>query len=392
MSVQFEVPLIRVRDASSIVGSLVTMTIKHLNDFKVLWREQLRTSADEDHYWDWEQKQRIYLAGGIGIYEGYTIECEQMTQGMMILQVRGYRSQVDPTRPLVYVHSLATAPWNRLSNPDPNGFRAVGIAMLRFARFRSEKLDYGGLVGLHSLPTAETFYRKMGMIDGGSDAQKENLTYKELTAKFPQVQIMEIDEDRRRSAPSQFQAHNIVELFLVFGARKEKLDLQEKIADEFTKQDFIESIANSSFTNIFYESIDYLAKFDLAINRFRNENLEGNFKNGIDLFTSHPACIGFITAIGLTVLGRPGSNHSLEKQNDKWEQVKSDANQMLDRLGTLSDVSLGDFLDFQTLNELIRTKSGRGINFEREFFLQAFKVLIEEKFQVENMTVCWRSL
>ena len=217
-------------------------------------------------------------------------------------------------------------------------------------------------------------------------------TIKELTAKFPLVQIMEIDEDRRRSAPSQFQAHNIVELFLVFGARKEKLDLQEKIADEFTKQDFIESIANSSFTNIFYEAIDYLAKFDLAINRFRNENLEGNFKNGIDLFTSHPACIGFVTAIGLTVLGRPGSNHSLEKQNDKWTQIKSDANQLLDRLGTLSDITLGNFLDFQTLNELIRTKSGRGSNFEREFFLQAFKVLIEEKFQVENMTVCWRSL
>jgi hypothetical protein len=65
LSVQFEVPLIRVRDASSIVGSLVNMTIKHLNDFKGLWREQLRTSADEDQYWDWEQKQRIYLAGGI---------------------------------------------------------------------------------------------------------------------------------------------------------------------------------------------------------------------------------------------------------------------------------------------------------------------------------------
>ncbi|NJR32079.1 MAG: GNAT family N-acetyltransferase [Chamaesiphon sp. CSU_1_12] len=170
-------PLIRVRDASSIVGSLVTLTTKHLNDFSAVWREQLKTSADEDQYWDWEQKQRIYLAGGAGIYEGYAIECERLTQGMMILQVKGYRSQIDANRRLVYVHSLATAPWNRISNPDPNGFRAVGSALLRFARFRSEELDYGGLVGLHSLPTAEIFYRKMGMIDGGSDAAKENLTY-----------------------------------------------------------------------------------------------------------------------------------------------------------------------------------------------------------------------
>jgi hypothetical protein len=196
VSVQFEVQLIRVRDAASIVGSLVTLTTKHLHDFTTIWREQLRTSADEDQYWDWEQKQRIYLASGTGIYEGYAIECEQLTQGMMLLQIRGYRSQVEPNRRLVYVHSLATAPWNRVSNPDPNGFRAVGGALLRFARFRSEELNYGGLVGLHSLPTAEAFYRKMGMIDGGSDATKENLTYFEWYRREPDsIEESTIDEE-----------------------------------------------------------------------------------------------------------------------------------------------------------------------------------------------------
>lgn len=177
MSVQYEVSLVRMRDASLVTGSLVTLTAKHLDDFATVWREQLRTSADEDQYWDWEKKQRIYLASGMGIYEGYAIECEQLTQGMMLLQIRGYRSQVDPTRRLVYVHSLATAPWNRVSSPDLNGFRAVGGALIKFARLRSEALNYGGLVGLHSLPGAEVFYRKMGMIDGGSDPEKENLTY-----------------------------------------------------------------------------------------------------------------------------------------------------------------------------------------------------------------------
>ena len=182
-----EVRLIRVRDAASVVGRLVPLTTKHLDDFRIVWRERLRTSADEDQYWDWEQKQRIYLAGGMGIYEGYAIECEQLTQGMMLLQIRGYRSQIEPTRRLVYVHSLATAPWNRILNPDISGFRAVGGALLRFARLRSEELNYGGLVGLHSLPNAEVFYRKMGLIDGGADAEKENLTY------FEWYQRTEID-------------------------------------------------------------------------------------------------------------------------------------------------------------------------------------------------------
>jgi hypothetical protein len=195
LSVQFEVPLIRVRDAASVIGSLVTLTTKHLDDFRTFWKEQLKTSADEDRYWDWDQKQRIYLAGGIDTYEGYAIECEGLTQGMMILQVQGYRSQIEPNRRLVYTHSLATAPWNRLSNPDPNGFRAVGSALLRFARFRSEELGYGGLVGLHSLPAAEMFYRKMGMIDGGADAEKENMTYFEWYRRDSAL-VVESNPDR----------------------------------------------------------------------------------------------------------------------------------------------------------------------------------------------------
>lgn len=171
------------------------MTTKHLDDFRTVWKEQLKTSADEDRYWDWNQKQRIYLAGGIDTYEGYAIECEGLTQGMMILQLRGYRSQIEPSRRLVYIHSLATAPWNRLSNPDPNGFRAVGSALLRFARFRSEELGYGGLVGLHSLPAAEMFYRKMGMIDGGADAEKDNMTYFEWYRRDSAL-VVESNPDR----------------------------------------------------------------------------------------------------------------------------------------------------------------------------------------------------
>ena len=53
------------------------------------------------------------------------------------------------------------------------------------SRFRSEELEYGGLVRLHSLPAAEMFYRKMGMVDGGADAEKENLTYFEWYRQDP---------------------------------------------------------------------------------------------------------------------------------------------------------------------------------------------------------------
>ncbi len=57
--------------------------------------------------------------------------------------------------------------------------------MLQFARYRSEELDNDGLVGLPSLPTAEPFYRKMGMIDDGTDPSQENMTYFEWYRRRP---------------------------------------------------------------------------------------------------------------------------------------------------------------------------------------------------------------
>jgi hypothetical protein len=57
MPIRAEVQLIRVRDNIPVPAWLTTLTTQHLNDFRTLWRDRLRTSADEDQYWDWEQNQ-----------------------------------------------------------------------------------------------------------------------------------------------------------------------------------------------------------------------------------------------------------------------------------------------------------------------------------------------
>jgi hypothetical protein len=110
-------------------------------------------------------------------YESYAIECEGMTQGLMLIAIGGYRSWVEPQRRLVYIHSIATAPWNRTQLQVPVEYRLVGTTLLEFARFRSYELGYGGLIGLHALPGAEGFYRKLNFMDCGVDEEKENLAY-----------------------------------------------------------------------------------------------------------------------------------------------------------------------------------------------------------------------
>ncbi|MEM1167502.1 MAG: hypothetical protein AAGJ08_00025 [Cyanobacteria bacterium P01_H01_bin.35] len=214
---------------------------------------------------------------------------------------------------------------------------------------------------------------------------------KVLKAKFPNIDIIQIDDQGKRRNPRQYQADKVIELFLVFAVRKEKVDLQERLANEFTRQDCIESVANPDFTNIFCEVIGYLADFDLAISEYKNSNKEGYFKEGKDLFSSHPACIGFVTSIGLYVQGRPGNSYDLKKQNKRWNEIKNDANQLFKKLKKMKPGEIGDFLDFPTLNELISQKTGKCANFAKTFFLEAFKLLIEERFDVEKMTQCWRA-
>jgi hypothetical protein len=171
---RLDIQLLRVQDNQLVDATLVTMIDRHLDDFETLWKARLRVSEEEDRFWDWEMKNRVYLSSTN--YEAYAIDYEQVAQGLMLLETSVHRSWYEPHRRIVYVHSLATAPWNRSSIQTPVTYRLVGSTLLEFARFRCEELGYGGLVGLHALSGAEAFYRRMNMSDCGMDEENENLT------------------------------------------------------------------------------------------------------------------------------------------------------------------------------------------------------------------------
>ena len=218
---------------------------------------------------------------------------------------------------------------------------------------------------------------------------------KELKEKFSEIEIITLTDKNhknKRSSPGQFKSDDIIELFLVFGAKKVKIDIPERLAEEFIRLDFISSTSNPNLTNIFYEVMFCLYKFDQVISRYQNEEIQGYFQKGKDLFSSQPACVGFVTALAFSILGRPGNDYEPEEQNQKWQDIKNNTDILLTKIDKLSNDEIGNFLDFPTLNELISKKTGRKDFFEREFFLQAFNLLISEKFNIDNMTQCWRAL
>lgn len=224
---------------------------------------------------------------------------------------------------------------------------------------------------------------------------------REIKQKVPSIEILEINAPGRRSHAGQFQANQIIELFLVFGARKANIDIQERLADEFTKLDFIEVTADRTFTEKFYQLLYYLTQIDRILEKYtlikdstdlQEEGDNERFEDGRDLFSSHPARIGFIAAIAEKVLARPGMQYIYEEKERRWKEVTQNVGNLITRLSRMTPMELGEFLDFNTLNQVINIKARKVGEFERDFFKKAFGVLIEEGDKLNNMTPCWRAL
>ena len=173
--VQRSVLLARGQNNQRVSASLVDLAQKHLEDFEASWRPMLEQAGAEDKFWDWVVKKRISLSSDN--FEGYAVEYEGLTQGLMAIETQWHRSQIDRRNRIVYVQAIASAPWNRKAVQPLPKLRGVGTALLLFARQRSLELGYGGCVGLHALPGAESFYDDQNMADYGPDPEQGNLTY-----------------------------------------------------------------------------------------------------------------------------------------------------------------------------------------------------------------------
>jgi GNAT superfamily N-acetyltransferase len=147
------------------------MAQRHLDDFNLVWKPMLEALNGEDAFWDWARKKRLALTDER--YEAYALESDDLTHGLLWLETQWHRSQWVRSEPLAYVAALASAPWNRSSlNPQP-WLKGVGSALLEFARRRSLDLGYGGRLGLHALPSSESFYESRNMLNLGYGPDQE---------------------------------------------------------------------------------------------------------------------------------------------------------------------------------------------------------------------------
>lgn len=185
----------------AVEASLVTpLNSKHIHDWQNRWRPSHREALEhlaaagvqladwsQHSHWSWEQKERAIK--GLLAYQGYAVECNAVTQGLMIVNLTCTCRLPDQAgKPLVYVEFVEAAPWNRTQLGRVSQFRGVGSVLIAAAVNLSDQEGFNGRIGLHALPQADSFYRdKIGMTELGQDSHHHNLRYFELTQAQAEV-------------------------------------------------------------------------------------------------------------------------------------------------------------------------------------------------------------
>ena len=211
----------------------------------------------------------------------------------------------------------------------------------------------------------------------------------EIREKVPEIdKVSTPDQPGRRVGPAQYSSDALVELYIAFSLRKPGVDTKEALSDEFSRLDFVDNLANEGFQDQFYGALSILSRLDRAFSRFEGTD---ELPSGRFVFDRQPARIGFVVALGIAVLGRPGADKPQEERSARLETLEVDARTLIERTNAMSSSDLGAFLKTDVLQELLDKRVGQVGRYERGVFTEAFKVLIEEDFTVVNMEQCWRA-
>ncbi len=162
---------------------------RHLTDVEEIWQPALtllerwsdRGQRPESAHWNWRAKMRHVRRKKT--QHSFAIVHRDVTQGLMIVDT-SRTAQLEPGRgqKLVYVDYVEVAPWNRHGWQPHRVFHSVGSHFLGVAVDLSFRMGLRGRIGLHSLPQADSFYRRHQMTDLGPDAAYDALRYFELSA------------------------------------------------------------------------------------------------------------------------------------------------------------------------------------------------------------------
>ena len=215
----------------------------------------------------------------------------------------------------------------------------------------------------------------------------------EIRENVPELErVFGPDKPGRRVGPAQYASDSLVELYLAFSLRKTTVDTKEALSEEFSRLDFVENLSRHDFQTQFYTCLRVMVGLDKTFSRFDpGGGSSERYVRGKNIFDSQPARIGFVTAVAQNVLGRPGMDRPQGEAAERIAKIDQQATLLIDRLNDASPEDVARFLTLGVLRERLDVRTGQVGRFERSVFFEAFKVLIDEGFDLADMEPCWRA-
>ncbi|PTQ84504.1 hypothetical protein C8U37_10871 [Trichococcus patagoniensis] len=217
----------------------------------------------------------------------------------------------------------------------------------------------------------------------------------ELNKKFPdlsgKIEILGVDDGKRRSQAGKYHKSSIIEMYLGFNTRKVKVNVSDELADEFQRFDMMESIEKDVNFNLFVECLGFLCTLDLAFAKYNNEDIiEMQFRSGKDVFTSAPACLGFIVACSEFIMGKVPVNRTDEEKTARLQSLREKVNIILQKMNQIDDIA---FLGLSSLSDVVeelpKTKIGDEM---RRLFKNAFTEILryDDLDEIPSLETFWR--
>lgn len=239
-----------------------------------------------------------------------------------------------------------------------------------------------------------------GQVPWDLKRQLETL-YKPIIAKISEevknIQLIGLDENFRRSKAGEYRSTRIIELFLAYTSRSVDVDIRERVAEEFAKIDITEATSDDAFFPLFVETIKLMATVDAQFDRLGRGHIvdeDSKVKTGRDIFTSLPASIGFVVAAAERLLGEPGFDYDLTAAAKEMEKIKKNISSLVKFMASLQEGDLADFIDLDTLNQMLTAKSSRIGEYERNLYKRAFLLLMTKTTQLisqGSLAPCWKA-
>lgn len=218
-----------------------------------------------------------------------------------------------------------------------------------------------------------------------------NKTYSEISNK---ISLFGIDDKRARINSGQFHADDVIEMYLSFGLRKEKIDTASVLAEDFTRLDLIEALAKTNFLDDFIFVFASLCKLDIAFDEAVKTSIDiGKVSIGRHIFDSMPAKIGFVVACSQLIYGRVGTSKTREEQEKAIQRIRDAVDKIVIKVRSLTDITSKEaFFSFSILNERIKNAPTNRIgDWQRAFYFEGFRLIFLEEFTYQSLESCWRA-